>query len=1056
MKNFLIYKSSAGSGKTYTLVKEYLKLALSPGGDYRHILAVTFTNKAAEEMKSRVIKSLIELSEGKAESLEKQLQEEGITGDIRLKSTEVLKKILHKYSYFSVLTIDSFFNRIIRTFAKELRLHLGYNIEIEVEMVMDKITEELLDEIGENSELTEYIEEFVYHRIDENKGWKIENKIKELAKEIFNERYWIKKAGGNDLADSREKMHDFIDTLHAIINDFEKVLSGKGKDGFQIISDHSLEPSDFKNGTFSYLAKLSNKDNYPDKIEPGKIVRKIIDGMDTWYSQKSVKKAQINEAANNGLDDCLKKAIGYYDSNFRNYITAKELIKTVYVLGIYRDLMDRLRQYRDENKIMLISDLNNILSKIISDDSSPFVYEKTGSNFKNFLIDEFQDTSTFQWANFLPLVQNALSENNFSMIVGDVKQSIYRWRNGNMKLLLEQVKNDLSVFGDMTEERFLNENYRSRDNIIEFNNNFFAEAAQRVAEKNEAEESSLIVNAYSDIKQVPGKDNEGGYVKVTFISSTDEDGYFDYHEGIKEAAGKTIEAVKEALNYGYRQKDILVLTRYIREGSETAHYLIDAGFKVVSNESLILTNSPKVKLLINLLKYISDNRNNLARTDLLYEYIAYIKNEIPEFNTVFKDYKNDEDSLFTKVLPSEFFAKDDVSRLNPAFFRLNLYELVEMLIRIFGLNSSVDAYLLRFLEAVMEFSSKNTSDITGFLEWWNENSEKYSIVVPEQEDAIRIMTIHKAKGLQSPVVIIPYANWEMDFSSNDLIWVSSDVSPFDESSAFLVKASKALKQTWFEQDYSEESVLTNLDNLNLLYVAFTRAIDMLYVSVPEKSLRTNHAGRVIYDVIHNSLQFSGSLVNEDQFCFGEPPRLLNPAVSLENPYIADEFLSTEYYSKTIVQPASGGVSIEKAKKYAQLKNRGILLHKALALVKYPSDAESAYQQLKTEGLITEENEDEFISELLDILKNSEIKHWFSRDYEIKTESEVILPDGKIYKPDRVLLKDKKAIVIDYKTGKQRKEHKTQIAQYAEVLSEMGYEEIEKYLFYVPGREVVKI
>lgn len=1053
--NFLIYKSSAGSGKTYTLVKEYLKLALSNGGDYRHILAVTFTNKAAEEMKTRVISSLVSLSEGKADNLCKELKDEGIEGDISMRAREVLRNILHRYSYFSVLTIDSFFNKIIRAFAKELKLYLGYNIEIEVDMVMDKITDELLDEIGTNKELTDYIEEFVFHRIDENKDWKIESKIKELAREIFNERYWIKKAGESGLADSREKMKDFIETLKLIVKDFERKFQAFGKEALDLISDFNLEPADFKHGSFSYFVKLTVKDNYPDNIEPGKIVRKIVDGMENWYTQKSFKKSEIINAANNGLNEKLAETISFYDNNFRHYYTAKELIKTVYVLGIYKDLMDRLRMYRDENKVMLISDLNNILMKIISGENSPFVYEKTGSFYKNFLIDEFQDTSTFQWANFLPLVLNSLSENNFSMIVGDVKQSIYRFRNGNMKLLLEQVKTDLSSFTETTEERFLQQNFRSKKNIVEFNNSFFSRAAEQVAEKLEDDEAVLVRNAYNDTEQKIVNDSDEGFVNINFIESINEEGEFEYHIGADESARQTLIAVKKALEDGFRQKDIMVLTRYIREGSEMAAYLIQNGYSVVSSESLVLTNSPKVKILVNLLKYITDSRNNLAKTELLYEYTAYISksNPVPDF--LFRDYRNSENPLFKDLLPDEFFAEGDKTKLNPAFFRLNLYELVETLIRIFGLNNSVDAYLLRFLDLITEYSTLNANDISGFIEWWSQNSEKESIAVPEKEDAIRVMTIHKAKGLQSPVVIIPFANWEMDISG-DLIWASSDVPPFNESSAYLVKASKALLNTYFKEDYISESVLTNLDNLNLLYVAFTRAIDRLYINVPDKHSKTNNAGKLITNVIKFNELLVECMVSETEFRFGKLTKNNSIQTDLEGSYLAEEFLSTEYFSKTIVKPAQAGVSIEKAKKYAQLKNRGILLHKALSMIKYPGDAESAYEKLKTEGLITAENEEEFISELLEILKDSRIKSWFSDDFEIKTEAELILPDGKVYKPDRVLLKEKKAVVIDFKTGKQRKEHRTQITQYAEVLGKMGYSDIEKYLLYVPEREVVKV
>jgi ATP-dependent helicase/nuclease subunit A len=1051
LKNFVIYKSSAGSGKTYTLVKEYLKLAFKSANEYRHILAVTFTNKAAEEMKSRIINSLIALSQGSDKVFEQQLIDEGVNGDIRYKASELLQNILHKYSYFSVTTIDSFFHKIIRAFAKELALPLGYKIELDSDLVLDKITEELLDEIGAHKGITKYIEDFVFYTMDDNKGWKIDRKIKDLGKELFRESYWIKKENGSSLADSREKIQSFIGTLIAMIREFEDNMIKPAEDARRIISEYSLEETDFKRGTFSYFTRLLNPENYPDKIEPTITSRRVLEGTDNWYAQKSFKKEQIRDASEAGLLSNLAAATDNYDNNLTKYITAKELIKTVYVLGIYRDLMDKLRDYRDKNKTMLISDTNNLLTSIIKGDNSPFVYEKTGGVYKNFLIDEFQDTSTFQWKNFLPLIENSLSENNFSMIVGDVKQSIYRWRNGNMQILHEGAKNDLSWFNDSIEEKYLNENYRSGKEIINFNNSFFSAAPQKLAERN-PEENSLILSSYRDVSQNASAGKEEGYVNVTFIYSNEESELKPYETAIQ----KAIDAVNDALKDGYSQRDIMVLTRSNRDGVNIAHSLAGAGFKVVSEDSLLVTNSPKVRLLINILKYIADNKNYIAKTEILYNYLVYIKNEQADISAVFNDYKNNEDSMFSKLLPEEFFSKGNHSLLNPAMFRLNVYELVEMLTRIFKLNDSVDAYLLRFMEAVNEFASANSSDINGFLEWWNENKDEYSVIVPGEEDAVRVMTIHKAKGLESPVVILPFANWDMEMSDNrDLIWVSSEEPPFNESSAFFVKPGSILKKSYFKKDYIEEVILTNIDNLNLLYVAFTRAVERLHVFIPEKAFNRYHAGKLIYDVISSSEELK-SRFNNSVYEAGEKAKNNRVDKFSGKVYKPAEILSGEYYSKIVIKPASQNFALEKEKKYQELRNRGIVLHKALSLIKYPDEAEQAIEQLKIEGLLTSENEDDYINELVEILKSASVKKWFSKEYDVKTESEVILPDGQICKPDRVLIKDGSAIVIDYKTGKHKKEHAIQVIQYADALAQMGYKSVEKYLYYVPEREIMKV
>ena len=494
MKNFLIYRSSAGSGKTYTLVKEYLKLVLSEPDSFKNVLAVTFTNKSAAEMKSRIISSLVKLSRGEDENLKQILINEGLKVNIETSSAGVLKNILHRYSYFSVSTIDSFFHRIIRSFARELKLQLGYNIELNQNDVLDKITDKLLDDAGIDADLTGFLEDYIYYSIDDEKGWKIDLKIKELAREIFTERYLIKTGGANDLLESRIKLKEFIGTLFAIKNEFESRMKLIADDSVKLL-DH-FEPiiDDFpykKAGFMNYLVNKIAKGEY----EPGSRAREAAAEISKWTNKNTNPK--VKQAAGGGLFDLLKAAVENYDKNFIKYNTASQLIKTIYITGIFKDLINKLKKYRDENNVLMISDINNILLKVISGESSPFIYEKTGSYYKNFLIDEFQDTSTFQWQNFLPLIENSLSENNTSLIVGDVKQSIYRWRNGNMKLLLEDVKNDLSGFLPVIQEENLNKNFRSKKGIVDFNNSFFNAASVVCADNSPEDFREVITKSYA-------------------------------------------------------------------------------------------------------------------------------------------------------------------------------------------------------------------------------------------------------------------------------------------------------------------------------------------------------------------------------------------------------------------------------------------------------------------------------------------------------------------------------------------------------------------------------
>ncbi|MGH2575309.1 MAG: UvrD-helicase domain-containing protein, partial [Ignavibacteria bacterium] len=759
MKNFLIYKSSAGSGKTYTLVKEYLKLVLQNPDDFRHILAITFTNKTAEEMKTRIINNLVGLSKGSESNLESELRKEGLKGDVKIKAKKVLQNILHKYFYFSVMTIDSFFHKVIRAFAKELKLQFGFNVELEEDAVMNKVVDTVLDEAGTNKELTEYLEELTFYSMDDNKGWWIDAKIKNLGKEIYKERFWQKRI--KDILKDKKKIRKVISKLFQILKEYESKMESFGREAEKIMVDFGNIPEDYPNKSKSFMVWLVNKPS----TKPNTFVSEANRSIKNCWNRNS--KSSVRQSIENGIYEILKEAYEFYQENKKPYFSAKELLKTIYMLGIFGDLIEKLRDWRDENRALLISDTNTILTEVISGETSPFIYERIGNTYKNFLMDEFQDTSTFQWNNMLPLLINALSEGSFSMVVGDVKQSIYRFRNGNMMLMLMQIKDDLKQYKDLIEEKELLENFRSKIEIVNFNNKFFTKIRELALPDIPFEMQELMMKSYEQVEQSTDRCRDGGYVKVQFAEKD---------EGRKmsasEIAGEIlIETVSEVLRDGYRQQDIFILVRKKTDGTEAARLLIEKGYNVVSSESLLLTNSPKVKLIINLLKYITDNKNQLARTEVLYNY-QLLNNSLENLDKIFRDKEN---ALFAKTFPAGFLKNGGI---NPRLYRLNLYELVENLIIIFGLNDKADAYLLRFLDVIDEYTQKNSADIAGFFDWWDENFGNYSIVVPAGEDAVNIMTIHKAKGLESPVVIVPYANWKTD--AMDFIWTSSEKAPFNE------------------------------------------------------------------------------------------------------------------------------------------------------------------------------------------------------------------------------------------------------------------------------------
>lgn len=1055
MNNFLIYRSSAGSGKTYTLVKEYLKLVLSGEDNFKNVLAVTFTNKSASEMKQRIISALVKLSSGEDDDLKNKLVAEGVKGNIELISKQVLQNILHKYSYFSVSTIDSFFHKVIRSFAKELKLQLGYNIELDQHEVLNKITDKLLDDTGVDDELTKFIEAYIYYSIDDEKGWNIDLKIKDIAKEIFTERYWIKTGTGNDLLESRAKLNEFIGILFAIKNEFEGRMKEISVNTNEIIERYSLTIDDFpykKGGYIGFLLYKIVKCDF-DNISRAATATEDINKMFSKTSNPKVKKA-----AEAGIFANLNAAFENYNKNFIKYNSAVQLIKTIYITGIFKDLLEKLKQYRDENKLLMISDVNNLLLSVISGESSPFVYEKIGTYYKNFLIDEFQDTSTFQWRNFKPLIENSLSENNASIIVGDVKQSIYRWRNGNMKLLLDEVQRDLALFSTEIKEETLNKNFRSKKEIIEFNNHFFKKAAELSAEKAPEGTGSVILKAYEEAAQIPGRNDEGGYVNVSFYKNDFEADVSSREIAIQSA----IREMKALLKAGYRQKDIMVLVRNNSGAMEAAHAIIDARLKVISSDSLLLTNSPKVKLLINLFKYLTDKNNVIARTEVLFNYLIYIKNENIPLNDIFTDHLKGNESLFNKLLTEKLLNNKKSGELGNNLFALSLYDLTEELIRIFKLGDTTDSYLLRFLDVVKEYSQKFNTGTYGFLSWWEENKQSSTIIVPEEEDAIRVMTIHKAKGLQAPVVFIPFANWDLDLSSaRDMIWVSSGKAPFNVSPAFFVKASSSLNNSYFAEDYKEEAMLANLDNLNLMYVAFTRSEERLYISIPQKGRTTYHAGELIYNTLIAAPELNEKF-NRENYCFEtgqvevRKDQEIIPAET--KTYKTNGIISGDVYDNIIIKPEYEKFAPEKKNNLNQLKNRGIILHKALSLLNTAGkeDIDIAVNKMIISGLITADQEEKLKEELNKILSIGKVKSWFTGKSIVMNERDIILPGGNMYRPDRVIIDDEDAVVIDYKTGGKSNEHKVQIKRYGEILGKMGYKNVKMNLLYINELQIEEV
>jgi len=1060
----VIYKSSAGSGKTYTLVLEYLKLVLKKPGLYRSILAITFTNKATEEMKTRIINSLVEISENKNADLQNAIANEtGLSvAELPMQASKVLDNILHDYSGFGVSTIDSFFSTIVRSLARELNLPLRFDIELNIDSVITEISAMMLDEIRTNSWLRKWLEEFIFDKLDQGKSWKIDDDIRSLALELFKESYRHRFNKGHSKPDS-----DFISELRKIVTGFESGMAEFGNNFQKIIAQQNLEVPDFafgKTGVANYFIKITRKLKTAEYIPGDRALNAFADAT-LWAAKASKRKEEIIALAESTLIPIANEIERFRTEEMPRYSGAKFLLNTIHIAGIFSLLDEKLKIFRDENDLVLISDTNQLLQEAIKNEDAPFIYEKTGNRYSHFMLDEFQDTSDYQWQNLMPLIQNALGAGNYAMIVGDAKQSIYRWRGGNMQLLLSGVQNNLSGFKSITQIKNLADNYRSREQVVNFNNDFF-EIAPRLLLPGNENEALRVAFQPGDLRQQwkKGETNEG-YINIRIIDSKNDlqnpgDNESDSAPSgwIERACNENLVILKNLLELGFEFSDIAFLTRSNKDAKIITEFLIKNGIhRIISPESMLLNRSPKIQFLINLLQFIDDQDNDIMLAEVVYYWNIIKKQETKySLHQLFSENRKTKLSL----LPEAF------SKKILEFRKIPLFEAVEELSILFELGSPPEAYLQRFFDVVLEYASKNPANITDFLLWWDENQEKdtCSVIIPSGENAIRVMSIHKSKGLQFPVVIIPFADWDLKPKSQSIHWVSSSVPPFNKSIAHPIKFSSELELSVFKEDFDKETQLNYVDNLNLLYVAFTRAEEHLYVITkkPSENSRNadseipNTAGELILKTLLTSGKYAASLDTASGFF--ETGICTTPLRKKKEANVQGKNLSKWYSTpwKSRIKMGINKKKISISDPETPETQYGILFHSLLSEINSVVNPETFVKTHDASRSVETSIQLRLIKEIQMFVEAANTYGWFNNDAEIVNEAELLLTDGSLLRPDRLILQGNKAIVVDYKTGAEEKHHAEQVQQYAKVLNQMGFSETSMFLVYPAINKVVPV
>lgn len=1031
--SFTIYNASAGSGKTYTLVKAYLKILFSSTNLYlfKNILAITFTNKAVSEMKERIIDMLKTFSEAAilktSNSMFNDICEELEIEPKNLheKSKKLLNTIIHNYAAFDISTIDGFTHKLIRTFAHDLKLPLNFEVELDQDALLNEAVDSLISKAGTDDALTKILVDFAIEKADDDKSWDVSFDFNKIAKLLVNE---------NDMP--------FIETLkHKTLNDFKELKSHLKKEiltfetiiveeaqrVLTLIEEAGLEQNDFSRGSLpKHFQNLSNKrfDIKFDLIWQGDLLennplypKKATEDIATIINQIQL---QLTMAFNK-----TKQAV--FHLKF-----LKAFYKNVTPLSVLNAINNELNVLKSEQNKMLISEFNAIISKEIKNQPTPFIYERIGEKFKHYFIDEFQDTSVLQWENLIPLLENSLStENGTTMLVGDAKQAIYRWRGGKAEQFIDLFNEVKQPFHIKQKVETLDDNYRSFKEIVDFNNGFFKFLSLQVFTNDDYK--SLYENAYQN-----STINEAGYVTFSFLNIEKED---DRNELFSE---NTLNTINNCLENGFDLVDICILVRKKKEGVAVANYLSQHNIPIVSSETLLLNNSPEVNFTNNVLALLIQPKNNEIKIVVL-NYLTTLFN-IENKHEFFTNHIN-------LQLPELFksFEKFNIHINNSDLLQLPLYDLAETIVRSFNLVKTSNAYIQFYLDVVLDFSQKKGSDISGFLHYFAKKKENLSIVSPKGQNAVQIMTIHKSKGLEFPVVIFPFANLDIYRELEPKEWFALNKEKYNGFSHTLLNYNKD-----FEHYGDEGSRIFNthqseqeLDNINLLYVTLTRAVEQLHViSTNDISSKgevntKKYSGLFIEYLKHINTWEDSKLV----YSFGNSKRIIEKETVKKETQIKQQFISTAKETHNIKVVTKSGLLWDTTQKEAIEK--GNLIHNIMSKINTKDDIDVAVNDFINVSSINKEQAKKLKTIVNEIINHSKLEDYYTSSYTIYNERDIITKEGIILRPDRVVVNaNNEAVIIDYKTGFEDKKHQQQLQSYQDVLEDMSLRVIKKILVYI--------
>ena len=1110
-EHLTVYRASAGSGKTFTLAVEYISLLVKDPENYQHILAVTFTNKATQEMKMRILSQLYGIANSLQSSQQyfNKVKEKTNMPDavIRNNARAALTLLIHRYNNFRILTIDAFFQQVLRNLAHELGQTANLRVDLNNEEITEKAVDQMIESLEKGQPVLQWISTYINNSIEDDNGWNIIGKIKAFGTNIFKDFYKAHEANLKEQLSNADDFKVYETTLRKRRNDIRKTFNSKARSILSEIKNANLDiPSNYRSGLYKYLtdsaiAPLTNK-----PLKAG--VLKANESPQNWTSSKCAKadKQQIQTLAAEVLSAQLSELIAYNNDNWNEFQSIQLTLSHLSELRLLHAIADAVDNLTKDTNRFMLSNTQALLKELIADSDTPFIFERIGARLKHVMIDEFQDTSTIQWQNFQVLLANCMAQElSQNLIVGDIKQSVYRWRQGDWGILNNIEK---SFAHQKIRLETLDYNYRSEKRIIDFNNAFWeqcvANTAKEVAQ-DDAEKAEIVQKAYEDVAQKTHKTTENGFVKISLYPS----------KSMKEAVlEELIETIKELFNNGYggkNQSKIAILVRSKSNIQDIVNALLQSfgnEINIVSDEAFRLDASLSVNIIVSAMHLLTHPDDVLTRGKLVKLYNQEVLKKpltdidllvsINESNNI--ETKNIDKKERRKLATEQQMAKLN-SQLPPEYVTnrelllgLPIVDLVDKLFMLFGLDQleGQSSYICTLYDTLNDFLKDHTADIDDFINEW-ENSLSSKTIQSDEIEGIRIMTIHKSKGLEFDNVIIPFCNWEMEKKGTLWCETKNKPAPYNKLPLLPIDFSRdKLIGTVFEDDYKEEHFQNIVDNLNLLYVAFTRASKNLFVfglrqgkttldniakGTPpgNRSYAIELALRQVSEQLQgSSLSFPDDIGSEIHFEYGtlvpethekehavaDNPFLIKPDKHIVSIATYPQAATFKQSNKSIEFVKGEDVDPSDRTRYIKIGN---VLHQLFSTIYTTADIPTRLNELEQQGIIYN---DEITSAQLrtrieDAITNPQVQEWFSKRWQLYNECTILeynkdTNEMEEHRPDRVMTDGKEFVVVDFKFGKEREEYKKQVQQYMEILIRMGHKKVSGYLWYVVKNNVVEV